>query len=159
MKTLDDYRNFISQLRKETGIEALAPDENGLISVRIDDAFNVNLQFVEHNHSVLCFVEVFQLPENAPKNVYRELLTGNLFGKETAGGYFSVEEASETVVYSYFFNGDEIEKDSDEFVDSLENILQLCGLWRERIQNLMLQDSEANSNSDTFERYIGAVQP
>lgn len=157
MKTLDDYRNFISELRKDTGIEALNPDENGLISVRIDDAFNVNLQFVEHNHSVLCFVEVFQLPEDAPKKVYQELLTGNLFGKETAGGYFSIEEVSNVVVYSYLYNGDEIEKNSEEFVASLENILQLCGLWSERINDLLIQEPTGSDSVD--EHQIGIIHP
>ena len=47
MTTLEDYTKFLKQIRDETGIETLRPDESGLVSVRIDDAYNVNLQFVE----------------------------------------------------------------------------------------------------------------
>ena len=46
MKTKEDYLLFMQRLREATGIEALRPDESGLASVRVDDAYNVNLQFV-----------------------------------------------------------------------------------------------------------------
>ena len=58
MKTREDYDNFLSDVRKASGVEALTPDESGLVSVRVDDAYNVNLQFVEATGKVLCFVEV-----------------------------------------------------------------------------------------------------
>ena len=35
MPTLDDYKDFFAVLRKRTGIEALAPDDAGLVSVRV----------------------------------------------------------------------------------------------------------------------------
>ena len=44
--TMDDYKVFLAEVRKATGIETLKPDESGLVSVRVDDAYNVNFQFV-----------------------------------------------------------------------------------------------------------------
>ena len=87
MKTKEDYNKFLSDVRSASGIESLTPDESGLVSVRVDDAYNVNLQFVEATGKVLCFVEVATLPPDASKAVYRDLLVGGLFGKDTAGGY------------------------------------------------------------------------
>ena len=133
-RTIEDYRNFLEKVRKASGIDALVPDESGLVSVRVDDEYNVNLQFVEATGRVLCFVEVAELPTDAPKAVYRDLLTGGLFGKETAGGYFAVEPESETVVYNYFFDLEEAAKDIEEFVATIEKILQLCDMWAERIK-------------------------
>ena len=86
MKTKEDFDTFLSDVRKATGIASLLPDESGLVSVRVDDAYNVNLQFVEATGKVLCFVEVAELPVDAPVAVYRDLLAGGLFGKDTAGG-------------------------------------------------------------------------
>ena len=134
MATQEDYATFLKQVREETGIESLVPDDGGLVSVRVDDRFNVNLQFVEATGRVLCFVEVAQLPRDAPKDVYRDLLAGGLFGKETAGGYFALEPDTETVVYNYFFDFDRIAGDTEDFVATLEKILQLCDLWAERIK-------------------------
>ena len=89
---------------------------------------------VEATGKVLCFVEVAQLPADTSKDVYRDLLAGGLFGKETAGGYFALEPDTETVVYNYFFDLDRAAEDTEDFVDTIEKILQLCDLWAERIK-------------------------
>ncbi|MBR4653125.1 MAG: hypothetical protein IKO72_07165, partial [Kiritimatiellae bacterium] len=46
------------EVRKVSGVDTLTPDETGLVSIRVDDAYNVNLQFVEATGKILCFVEV-----------------------------------------------------------------------------------------------------
>ena len=134
MASKEDYLKFLSEVRKVSGVESLKPDDTGLVSVRVDDAYNVNLQFVEATGSVLCFVEVAELPPDAPKKVYRDLLAGGLFGKDTAGGYFAVEPETETVVYNYFFDLATAENDVEGFIQTIERILQLCDMWAERIK-------------------------
>lgn len=134
MTTREDYDRFLAEVRKQTGIEAMTSDDAGLVSVRVDEKYNVNLQFVEATGKVLCFIEVAELPHDAPKAVYRDLLAGGLFGKETAGGYFALEPDTETVVYNYFFDLDRAAEDTEDFVDTIEKILQLCDLWAERIK-------------------------
>ncbi len=134
MNTLEDYNRFLADVRKQTGIDALKPDDSGLASVRVDDVYNVNLQFVEPTGRILCFVEVAQLPPDTSKDVYRDLLAGGLFGKDTAGGYFALEPDTETIVYNYFFDGDRAAEDPEEFISTIEKILQLCDMWAERIK-------------------------
>lgn len=133
MQTMEEYQAFLAEVRKLTELESLVCDDTGLVSVRVDDAYNVNLQFVKDTGKVLCFVEIIKLPKDAPKAVYRDLLVGALFGEETAGGYFTLESESETVIYNYFFDGAGIAKYPEEFVTTLEKILQLCDIWVERI--------------------------
>ena len=134
MVSKEDYLKFMSEVRKVSGVDTLTPDETGLVSIRVDDAYNVNLQFVEATGKVLCFVEVVQLPPDAPKTVYRDLLVGGLFGKDTAGGHFAIEPDTETVVYNYSFDLDRAARDVEEFIATLEKILQLCDIWAERIK-------------------------
>ena len=133
MPTREDYDSLLAEVRKQTGIGAMTADESGLVTVRVDDKYNVNLQFVEATGRILCFVEVAALPTDAPKEVYRDLLAGGLFGKDTAGGYFTLEAESESVVYNYFFDLETAAKDVDDFVSTLEKMRQLCDAWCERI--------------------------
>ena len=142
VKTKEDYTKFLSDVRNASGIESLTPDESGLVSVRVDDAYNVTLQFVEATGKVLCFVEVATLPPDASKVVYRDLLAGGLFGRDTAGGHFALETESETVVYNYFFDLEEAAKDVEEFIGTLEKILQLCDIWAERIRRDLSGEEE-----------------
>ena len=152
MKTKDDYNKFLSDVRNASGIESLTPDESGLVSVRVDDAYNVNLQFVEATGKVLCFVEVATLPSDASKAVYRDLLVGGLFGKETAVDYFAVEPESESVVYNYFFDLEEAAKDVEEFLHTIEKILQLCDIWAERIRRDLYGEEEEGVSHGSAEQ-------
>ena len=145
MKTKEDYELFMSDVCKETGIEAFKPDESGLVSVRVDDTYNVNFQFVEATERILCFIEVAELPSDASKEVYRDLLVGGLFGKDTAGGYFALEPDSEMVVYNYFFDLEKAAADTEDFISTLEKILQLCDIWAERIRRVLAGDTESAS--------------
>jgi hypothetical protein len=92
-------------------------------------------------------VEVTQLPSDAPKEVYRDLLAGGLFGHETGGGFFTLEPDTETVVYNYFFDLETIADDVDEFVSALEKILQLCDIWAKRIEGI-LEEGESSENTE-----------
>ena len=135
MKTTEDYKSFLAEVRKETGIEAMISDDSGLVTVNVDGQYNLNLQFVEKSGRILCFVEVAQLPTDAPKEVYRDLLAAGLFGKETGGGYFTLEPETETVVYNYFFELEKAAEDVEDFVATLEKIIQLCDIWSSRIKS------------------------
>ena len=134
MVTQEDYVKFLSQVREVSGIKTLTPDESGLVSVRVDDSYNVNLQFVEATGNVLCFIEVVALPHDASRTVYRDLLVGGLFGKDTAGGHFALEPETETVIYNYTFDLQKAAEDVEDFISALEKILQLCDVWAERIK-------------------------
>jgi len=142
MPTIEDYNTFLAEVRKETGIAAMSADESGLVTVRVDDKYNLSLQFVEPTGRILCFVEVAALPKDAPKEVYRDLLAGGLFGKETSGGYFALEAETESVVYNYFFDLETAAKDVSDFVSTLEKILQLCDAWCERINDKLAEPVE-----------------
>ena len=154
MNGIEDYKAFLTKVSEETGIAAFKPSEDGLASMRVDDAYNVNLQFIEATGKVLCFIEVMELPPDTPKAVYRDLLAGGLFGKDTAGGYFSLEPETETVVYSYFLDLETAANDVEEFIHTIEKILQLCDLWAERIKGDMSADG-AEKPSDPSETPLG----
>ena len=160
MTSKEDFNDFIAVLRKETGIGALSADETGLVSVRVEDSYNLNLQFVEATGKILCFVEITALPKDASAAVYRDLLVGGLFGRDTAGGYFAVEPDSETVVYNYFFDAEKAAADVEDFVSTLEKILQLCDIWAERIRRHPSgEDAEYmfNGNSEGHLNFGGSM--
>ena len=142
MATLEDYKNFLATIRKQTGIEALTPDDTGLVSVRVQDEYNLNLQFVEPTGQILCFIEVAELPKDAGRDVYRDLLAGGLFGKDTAGGYFALEPETETVVYNYFFDLDTAAANPEEFVETVNKIFQLCDIWTDRIKSDLAEGAD-----------------
>ena len=79
MTTREDYDRFLAEVRKQTGIEALTSDDAGLVSVSVDEKYNVNLQFVEATGKVLCFIEVAVLPRPARGRTLRQGDGGRIF--------------------------------------------------------------------------------
>ena len=156
MPTIDDYKNFLATIRKQTGLEMLVPDDDGLLTFRVDDQFTINLQFIENSAKILCFVEVATLPSDTGVAVYRDLLAGSLFGKDTAGGYFALEEESNTLIYNYMFDFNTAAADPENFVETLENILQLVDIWADRINGNL--DDEASDKQDDDVKAL-SVQP
>ena len=144
MPTINDFKNFLASIRKQTGLDMLVPDDDGLLTFRVDDQYNISLQFLENSAKILCFVEVTTLPSDAGVAVYRDLLAGTLFGKETAGGYFALEAESNAVIYNYMFDFDKADADPENFVETLENILQLVDIWADRING----QSDDNKDND-----------
>ena len=142
MTNMEAYKAFLAEVRQETGIDAFEPDEDGLVSVNVDEKYNINLQLIEDTARVLCFIEVCSLKKDAPKNVYRDLLVGALFGKDKAGGYFTIEPQSESLIYNYLFELNEITKDIEDFTDTLEKMLQLCDMWIDRINTTADNDEK-----------------
>ena len=139
--TRKDYDAFLAKVAARTGLAEMTPDAEGLVAYKVDDAYVMNLQYVEHSSKILCFVEVATLPKTAGKAVYRELLTGSLFGRETAGGFFAVEPETETVVYHYLFDFDARTADVEDFVATLEKILSLVDVWAGKVADALAEPS------------------
>ena len=154
MQTLAEYSAFLADIREKTGLTMLVPDDDGLVSVTVDDKYNLNLQFVAASGKILCFVAVYALPLTTPAEVYRRLLVAGLFGKETAGGYFSLEDASNTLLYNYLLDGDYCAKYPEEFVDTLEKIVQLCEQWADLIETMLKAEDEVEPHKITGEQFF-----
>ena len=151
MTNMEAYRAFLAEVKKNTGIGAFEPDEEGLVSLNVDEKYNINLQLIEDTARVLCFIEVCTLQKDTPKNVYRDLLVGGLFGKDTAGGYFTIEPQSETLIYNYMFELNEITKDVEDFTATLEKMLQLCDMWMDRINT----SADSDKRNEELTRLTG----
>ena len=136
ISVFEDYVNLLEKMSKLSGLD-FKPDPEGLVSLRVDDAYTLNLQYVEATSRILCFVDVATLPKTCDKAVYRELLMGGLFGQDTAGGYFALEGESETVVYNYLFDFDPAAADPEEMLETLEKILSLVDVWAGKIGGLV----------------------
>ncbi len=149
MTTMQEYKTFLGQVAKAAGLATLEPDDDGLVSLRVEDEYTLNLQFIAATGKILCFVEVAQLDQEAPKEaIYRELLVGTLFGKDTAGGYFSLEPESESVIYNYVFDADQAAAEPAEFADTLEKTLSLVDFWAGRIRDLKQPQQTAETAFD-----------
>ena len=145
--TIKDYKDFLAKVSESSGLD-FTPDESGLVTMRVDDSYTINLQHIPEKSKILCFVDIATLPKTCGKEVYRQLLAGTLFGRDTAGGYFALEDESETVVYNYMIDFDPTTIDVDDTVHLLEKLLSLVDLWVGRIAGLVENGGDAPDDSE-----------
>ena len=87
-------------------------------------------------------------------------LVGGLFGRDTAGGYFAIEEETESVVYNYIFDFDKAAADVPNFVETLEKVLQLCDIWTDRIRGDLTGATDASDrNTDAADTQTYSSAP
>lgn len=138
------YDNLLNAVGKIASLGDLTSDGDGLVSLKIDGAYILNLQLLQDSESILCFVELMKITDEETSGaIFRELLSGNLFGRDTNGGYFGLETETMTVVYHYTVKLDQVEDSPETLVGVLESILALCDLWTERIKALPAKDAAA----------------
>ena len=157
MATLEDYKKFMDEVCKLTDLPAMASDDDGLVCVTVEEDYILNLQFVAESEKILCFIEVAELPEDAPAAVYRDLLTGALFGRETGGGYFTMDGDTNAVVYNYLFDFATVSDSPQDFVDSLEMIFQTVEIWAVRIATGLSGESGVEAAAEKAEDVF--IQP
>ncbi len=130
---MEQYRAFLEKVAEVASIGDLTPDEDGLVSLKIDDSVVLNLQYVSKTSKIFCFVDMCELPADADGELLRDLLAANLFYTETAGGSFAIESESNRIIYQYLFDFAPETADAAQFVAVLEKILSLMDLWIARV--------------------------
>ena len=53
MPTRKEYEEFLARVAKSTGLDAFAPDKDGLVSLRVEETYTLNLQYVERSAKIL----------------------------------------------------------------------------------------------------------
>ena len=49
MPTRKEYEEFLARVAKSTGLDAFAPDKDGLVSLRVEETYTLSLQYVERS--------------------------------------------------------------------------------------------------------------
>ena len=150
MVSKEYYLKFMSEVRKVSGVDTLTPDETGLVSIRVDDAYNVNLQFVEATGKILCFVEVTALPPDANGAFGAMMLQANFHLRATEGA--TLCQNPETQAYALVRPFPLAITDVESLAAGLESLANQTENWRKALAGLntaeAAKEQSAASTSD-----------
>lgn len=120
-------KRFIEQLFSALGrTDPLAPNEDGSYSISFEP--NLQVQLKENNeqvikmHSILC-----ALPKEKEDEYLLSVLTGNLFGEQTAGNFLGIDPEGKSVTLSRFVLPHET---FPQFKDALEEFVNYAEAWK-----------------------------
>jgi len=90
--------SLFSQLGEAFGLSSLAPDENGYCSVQVDEKFPLHFMVSDDQESLTVFSELGRIDPESQPEIVLEILSANLFWRDTRGSTLGIEPASGSVV-------------------------------------------------------------
>lgn len=95
---MGNFESLINELREATGISELRPADNGVVELLFDERIPVFLQPDRDQQYLSIYATVGLVEETVPGPLMLELLTASLFGRETGGASFAMEETLGQIV-------------------------------------------------------------
>lgn len=95
---VDAYRQLIAEFGRQCGIDDMRPDDDGTVDLELEDGVTLTLQLNADGDHLLLFTTVGLVGEAVGGDLLLELLSANLFGRETGGATLSLEPGTGQIV-------------------------------------------------------------
>ncbi|MBQ7650028.1 MAG: type III secretion system chaperone [Victivallales bacterium] len=155
---MQDFKDFMSAVSREAGLQTLIPSDDGLLQLRAGD-IEMGMQFIPASNKIFLYTEIGILPENAPVFLYRTLLSDQAVGYRTGGGSFALIKASSNLIYQLVW--DFIPSEPGVFAQLLSDVLDFTEKWQKRLaaamngkEDIGLDGAQADSET-SFQNFSG----
>lgn len=121
---------MIQALRRETGLPSLHIDPNNLCRLIFQDETIVNVEAPSGSEVVFLHSPVAKLPPDGREAWFAELLSANLFGRDTGDASLGLDAPMEEILLFQKINLSKIE--AQEFIDIFDNFFKVVQYWKNR---------------------------
>ncbi|MDY0221478.1 MAG: type III secretion system chaperone [Desulfobacterium sp.] len=141
-----DVKDLITNIGLEFGLK-LELNEDSVASLIVDDRFEIEFEYVEDGDSLFVSYALGKLEGSGNEKIYKTLLDANLYGKETGGAIFALDNRTNEVIL--FFKVKAGETDYELFRSMMERYLNTLIDWSTRyealIQSVISESKESNT--------------
>ena len=123
---------LITHLRAALGLDDLEFNSVNVCRLLVDDDIEIDLEFVAEDDALYCYSVVgTTFDENQKRDWAEVLLAANLFGRETAGASFALDEETDDILLCRVF--DMVDLSADRFLRQLEEFSNVSSYWSGRL--------------------------
>ena len=140
-----DIEALVSAVGNEFGVK-LALNENQVASLVIDDKFDLEFEYVDDMDTLFVSSPLGKLTGSGNGPIFKALLDANLYGKDTGGSVFAIDERTDEIILFFKTNVAKIEY--DEFKDILERYLNIRMEWITTFERIVNESSNTGSGDD-----------
>lgn len=138
----------IQALATSFGAPALALDDNGCASLRVDDTIDLHFE-TGATHLLHVHCSLGKLPSGNRAAIYERLLTANLFGVETAGATLAIDREFGEIVLcmdigNHGWTTELIQSRMQRFIDA-------ALAWQERFDELEVVANDASAQANILQ--------
>ena len=127
-------KELITSIGLEFGLK-LELNEDSVASLIVDDRFEIEFEYVEDGDNLFVTYALGKLAGKGNEGIYKALLDANLYGKETGGSIFAIDERSNEVIL--FFQVKAGETNYEQFRPLMERYLNTLIDWSTRYETLV----------------------
>ena len=143
-----EVKDLITNIGLEFGLK-LALNENSVASLIVDDRFEIEFEYVEDGDSLFGSYVLGKFEGDGNEKIYKALLDANLYGKDTGGGIFALDNRANEVIL--FFKVKASETDYEQFRSMMERYLNTLIDWSTRYEALIqsvISESKGSNPKD-----------
>lgn len=140
--SMSDFSLVLKQLESATGLADLTPDDHGAVDLLFDEDLEVTIQPDQSGSLVTVYAVVGQLGEQVEGAMLLDLLSANLFGQQTNGATFAVENTTGQIVLQHSERVSDIQ--FPVFVDTLGEFVDAVEHWKPRLEQMMNDADQAS---------------
>jgi hypothetical protein len=123
--------NWLAGLAAAAGFDGLQLDERGCAALRYADDLDLMLELPEASPVLHLYAPVLELADSAGQDVFRRVLALNLFGVETQGASFALDELNDRIVLQYPLLVEAT--DAGQFERVLGNFIEAAQRWKREL--------------------------
>ena len=131
----ETIHEILAALGRQMGIDGLGLDENLTCRLVFDDAVVVDMEYAEAPNTLFLYTNPAPLPIADRAEFYEKLLEANMFGQDTAGAVFAVNEVAGGIVL--FYSLDLAGTDFEGFYQALETFVNTAEAWKDKLHSDM----------------------
>ena len=142
------FESLLADLGNELKIGPLTLDAGGYVQLCFEEDLVVMIKVQEEPPTLTLFCRVGEAPDNHPEFA-EELLSSNLFWRDTAGATLSLERYSRSVILATQFSTASLESEG-VFAREMKAFIESCREWILTIPRLSLPRESENTSRDNL---------
>jgi hypothetical protein len=142
------FESLLADLGNELKIGPLTLDAGGYVQLCFEEDLVVMIKVEEEPPTLTLFCRVGEAPDNHPEFA-EELLSSNLFWRDTAGATLSLERYSRSVILAKQFSTASLESEG-VFAREMKAFIESCREWILTIPRLSLPRASENTSRDNL---------
>ncbi len=130
-----DFSTYLTIYGKEIGLPNLKFNDQGICSLNFNSSVDIDIVYQKDIDQCIFAAPIIDIPATGQEELFRRILTENVFGIATAGATFGIEEEKNRIVLSYTFITSTFS--FDLFKTVLGNFVDLVEDWKKKCEEFL----------------------
>lgn len=147
-ESLERFHDLLDAFARRAGLESLTPDEDNGCRIIVDGHIPLDIDSVPETSALFLHAPLCDIPKKASAEFFRNFLEASLFGNQTLGANFGIDNDTDEVILFremplHATGPEQLENEITDFIATID-------IWKERVAPRHEDISVRNDNSQAI---------